>query len=316
MVDFKEVALPLTYKTRNRLVCGIGVNDAWYVTERKEDGVVVKCPYSMKWKSMLTQVSKLVKRNNLPITEFVCSEWLKFSNFRAWMEHQNWKEKEFTLKDTYPYSPTTCTFIPDRKGNLVCGVGLYLEGKYKGYDSTCGKKNGMTKEYSLWSGMLQRCYTDYQKSGRNLTYVDCTVSENFKNFQYFAEWCQGQAGFGLRGWHLDKDILAKGNKTYSEDNCIFVPSELNVLFNKKKKQRGEYPIGVSKSSKPTHNYSSCCNHEGRQVWLGYHSSVESAFSAYKTFKESVVKEAAVKWKDQIDPRAYQALMKYQVEITD
>lgn len=50
--------------------------------------------------------------------------------------------------------------------------------------------------------------------------------------------------------------------------------------------------------------------------MWYHTSVDSAFSAYKVFKESVIKEAANKWKDQIDVRAYEALMSYEVEITD
>ena len=32
--------------------------------------------------------------------------------------------------------------------------------------------------------------------------------------------------------------------------------------------------------------------------------------------ETYIKEVANKWKDQIDPRVYNALMKYEVEITD
>ena len=38
--------------------------------------------------------------------------------------------------------------------------------------------------------------------------------------------------------------------------------------------------------------------------------------AYKQPKEDYIKEVANKWKDQIDPRVYDALMKYEVEITD
>ena len=32
--------------------------------------------------------------------------------------------------------------------------------------------------------------------------------------------------------------------------------------------------------------------------------------------EQAIKDMANKWKDQIDPRTYDALMNYQVEITD
>ena len=38
--------------------------------------------------------------------------------------------------------------------------------------------------------------------------------------------------------------------------------------------------------------------------------------AFKKAKESFVKEQAEKWKGKIDERAYEALINYQVEITD
>ena len=43
---------------------------------------------------------------------------------------------------------------------------------------------------------------------------------------------------------------------------------------------------------------------------------EEAFLAYKKDKEAYIKDVANKWKDKIDPRAYEALMNYEVEITD
>ena len=50
--------------------------------------------------------------------------------------------------------------------------------------------------------------------------------------------------------------------------------------------------------------------------LGYYLTSTEAFIVYKNFKESYIKEVANKWKDQIDPKVYEALMKYEVEITD
>ena len=43
---------------------------------------------------------------------------------------------------------------------------------------------------------------------------------------------------------------------------------------------------------------------------------EQAFLAYKIAKESYIKEVAEKWRDQIDPRVYNTLMNYEVNIDD
>ena len=41
-----------------------------------------------------------------------------------------------------------------------------------------------------------------------------------------------------------------------------------------------------------------------------------AFYAYKEAKEEYVKAVANKWRNEVDFRVYEALMDYQVEITD
>ena len=56
--------------------------------------------------------------------------------------------------------------------------------------------------------------------------------------------------------------------------------------------------------------------KGMKEHLGSFKTEIEAFKAYKIAKESFVKEQANKWKDEIDERAYEALMNYQVEITD
>ena len=100
-----------------------------------------------------------------------------------------------------------------------------------------------TKEYNLWQNMLQRCYSDtFQK--KQPTYEGCEASENFLYYEYFYEWCQNQIGFSNQGWHLDKDLLIKGNKVYSESTCVFIPSEINAILTKRTASRGEYLIGV------------------------------------------------------------------------
>lgn len=55
---------------------------------------------------------------------------------------------------------------------------------------------------------------------------------------------------------------------------------------------------------------------GEVIHLGYFDTPEEAFYAYKPVKEAYIKALAEKWKDQIDTRAYEALMNWTIEITD
>lgn len=172
----------------------------------------------------------------------------------------------------------------------------------------------------FWADMRDRCIIGGRVQRLNPTYIGCEMSANFKDIQFFGEWCEVQVGFGERDasgkhWGLDKDLLKKGNKLYSEDLCVFLPHEINCFMTKRKARRGILPIGVSFKTK-NGNYTATICIQGKSKHLCSTSSVEQAFAAYKIAKESYAKELAAKWQDKIDPRAYEALMNYQVEITD
>ena len=195
----------------------------------------------------------------------------------------------------------------------VYGVGI-LGTKYP------SKVNGVkTKEYELWTGMLERCYSDAYKK-RYPTYEGCEVSDNFKSYEYFYEWCHKQVGFDNDGngnqFHLDKDLLVKGNKVYSESTCVFIPKDINLLLTKSTASRGEHLIGVSWNKRNKAFVAMVSRSKGKPEYLGSFNTEIEAFEAYKQAKEVFVKEQADKWESQIDIRAYNALMNYQVEITD
>ena len=176
--------------------------------------------------------------------------------------------------------------------------------------------NGVrTKEYTLWCSMLQRCYSDRCQK-KHPTYEGCEVSENFKSYEYFYEWCHKQVGFNNEGWQLDKDLLVKGNKVYNESTCVFLPPEINSLLIKCTASRGKHLIGVSWNKKANAFMATVSKGTGKREYLGSFKTEIEAFNAYKTAKESFIKEQANKWKGKIDDRAYEALMNYEVEITD
>lgn len=183
---------------------------------------------------------------------------------------------------------------------LIYGIAIN-DGKYPAL-----VENKNIKEYALWKSMLQRCYcSKYQ--AKQPTYIGCSVSDNFKSYSFFYEWLFHQTGRSNHGWQLDKDIIHKGNKVYSEDSCVFVPREINAFFNAKNNDRGEHPLGVS-FNKKTGKYRARCNRYGRSVMLGDFDCSESAHTVYKQFKENLCKELANKWREQIDPRVYDAMM--------
>ena len=176
--------------------------------------------------------------------------------------------------------------------------------------------NGVhTKEYALWYSMLKRCYNDTYKK-KHPTYEGCEVSDNFKSYEYFYEWCNEQIGFGNEGFELDKDLLTKGNKVYSETTCVFLPQEINTLLVKNTASRGDHLIGVSWSKTNKAFKAMVRRNKGKPEYLGYFNTELEAFNAYKQAKEIFIKEQANNWKSQIDIRAYNALMNYEVEIDD
>ncbi len=197
---------------------------------------------------------------------------------------------------------------------LVCGVGVSEAGEFARY-VRIGSKWVMMREYDLWYQMLRRCYSEKHQL-KNPTYVGCSVSEDFKYFQRFARWCQSQAGFGLSGYHLDKDILVRGNKVYSEETCVFVPVNINSLLTKRNVDRGDCPIGVSWHKRDQVYTAQCNDGNGDLAHLGYFTTPEAAFDAYKTYKEALIKRLAHEYRDVLDVRVFEALMAYEVNIDD
>ena len=193
---------------------------------------------------------------------------------------------------------------------LVYGVGVNDRSRPANVD---GKP---VKEYSVWQSMLERCFSDNYLT-KNPTYKSCSVSDNFLNYSFFYDWCQGQIGFDKvdgkgRSWCLDKDILFVGNKLYSEDTCIFVPQEINKFFHTKGIPRGDYLLGVYFRKEICKFQAKCCVN-GKQHHLGYFNTPQEAFTVYKPFKEALCKELALKWELEIDQRLFNAMMNWSVK---
>ena len=185
------------------------------------------------------------------------------------------------------------------------------------------KNNLELKEYKIWHSILQRCY-DKKTKEKHQHYKDVSCCNEWLLYENFYEWLHNQPNFDkwLSGsrWAIDKDILVKGNKIYAPETCCLVPVNVNSLFTKHDRARGDLPIGVY-YVKRNNTYKAQCNNpfeENKRIGLGEYRSSIIAFEKYKEYKEKIIKQVAQEEynKGNITEQCYNVMMNYKVEITD
>jgi hypothetical protein len=117
MNDFPVIpATPLSIN-RRKLVYGVGINDAEYMTTPRIKGKQVRCPYYQAWKNMLMRCYCEKYQARYPKYKqcSVSSDWLRFSVFRAWMKKQDWQgkhlDKDILSGNQKIYSHESCVFV-------------------------------------------------------------------------------------------------------------------------------------------------------------------------------------------------------------
>lgn len=196
---------------------------------------------------------------------------------------------------------------------MVLGVGM-IGSKYP------AKINNVeTKEYQAWGNIIDRCFNKKIKE-KCPTYQNVVCCDEWLLFENFYEWLHSQENFdkwGDKRWEIDKDILVKGNKVYSPETCCLVPQNVNSLFINKSNYRGDLPIGVKRSGK---SFMARCSNPitCKREYLGSYSTPLYAFQAYKKYKEDLIRQIAqIEYnKGNITEKCYNAMIQYQVEITD
>lgn len=109
------------------LVYGVGINDADYVVKKNEtigykNGKrkikrVWTCLYYQAWGNMLKRCYSAKSQESRPTYKgcSVSEEWLTFSNFKVWMQEQDFEgnqlDKDLLFKGNKVYSADTCVFV-------------------------------------------------------------------------------------------------------------------------------------------------------------------------------------------------------------
>jgi len=154
-----------------KLVCGVGLNDADYpvIPMVKVDGRWKKskdrCPFYQVWQAMLNRCynRKYQQKNPTYVGVTVCDEWLTFSNFRNWMEKQDYKgkflDKDLLVNENKLYSCGTCIFVDRKinnflslptKGNIPLGV--HYEARLRApYRAQCWDGDGKQQKLGNFS---------------------------------------------------------------------------------------------------------------------------------------------------------------------
>lgn len=115
---------------------GVGINDADYQVTRwgYEGDKRVRlwiCPFYNVWRNLISRCYGV----GHPYYEgcSVSEEWLTFSNFRAWMETQDWQgkqlDKDLLVRGNKIYGEEFCIFLP-REVNIFLIERTKSRGKY------------------------------------------------------------------------------------------------------------------------------------------------------------------------------------------
>ena len=169
--------------------------------------------------------------------------------------------------------------------------------------------------------MRNRCTEGSRNQETNPSYSGCNMFADWYDYDVFHKWAISNEfhdyicrnGFY---YQLDKDLINKGNKTYSPWNCEFIPKEINGFLTKREKCRGSNPLGVNTFSKGVFRAVVSNPFTKKSEHLGLFSNPFDAFQVYKEKKELFAKMFCDLYKGRLSEKVESALIRYNVEITD
>jgi len=154
----------------DKLVYGVGVNDISYQAYLTTDGTRAVCPFYARWFNLIGRCYGVFSpsRSKAYAECYVCDEWLIFSNFKKWMEQQDWQgkelDKDIILKGNKVYSPKTCAFVDSATNAFV------LDSK-----STRGKLPIGVDFHKSNQKIRARCSNPFTKKSEHLGYFRSEV---------------------------------------------------------------------------------------------------------------------------------------------
>lgn len=153
--------------------------------------------------------------------------------------------------------------VRDLMAPCVFGVGIFGEGRFTSKTTHLG-----VKIYSRWSCIIDRCYSNRNKN--NYVYNECTVCDEWLNFQNFAEWFVKNYPKDGNVYEVDKDKILNGNNLYCPELCTFISHKENTIIAKARLFIAKSPNG---DTVEIYNMSEHCRKNG--LCTGHMSEVIS-----------------------------------------
>lgn len=156
--------------TKSRLVCGVGINDADYPVNPRGKGKRYTCKFYRAWVCMITRCynDKFHQRCKTYESCSVHKDWLVFSNFKAWMQSQDYEgkqlDKDILITGSKLYSPDTCAFVDGALNKFVtdCMAGRGQWPLGVSFDKGRGK-------------FIAKCNDPISKKSAFAGYFDCPI---------------------------------------------------------------------------------------------------------------------------------------------
>jgi hypothetical protein len=195
--------------------------------------------------------------------------------------------------------------IPDFKNNS----GVWAKSRRSG-----AKAQHPTKSGSVWTRMRDRCFVGGYQQRKHARYAGCYMSDDFWDFQKFVRWFQQQKGYEQGGYHLDKDLLVRGNKCYSSETCCYIPAMLNMFLVNQHSSKSNHMIGAHYHTRLS-KWGSSLSVNGEIKFLGYFESELDAHREYVVEKELEAKRWAnrlINGEFPVEDKVIEALLNWKV----
>lgn len=219
--------------------------------------------------------------------------------------HRKYAEIKF-IKTGYTKTVAKCEvlngkvkdpYFPLVHGRGFVGEGVFIPKEHK-------------ENYARWYAIFRRCYDE--ANNRFPNYEHHFVNEDWFNFQSYMEWAVNQPNYNKKGWQLDKDLLVLDNLEYGPNSCCFIPKEVNMAIITNRIQENVLGTGVIFDKKLGKFLARAQQTHKKSKHIGCYNTSEEAFEAYKTCKILYVRHLAEKYREELDPLVYEAMLNWKV----